>query len=146
MLSWFAVVYFIPSPPATIVIAGGFAGSHYERLGARFKEIIERRFHVNVVVRTTGGAPENLRLMEDPQSGMLVVFMQGGARDAGGCTGYPVARADRLSAVLAVPPVGRGTGRPGGTEGKAHWRSARSRRRRRVEGYAVEPTPALGRA
>ena len=77
-ISWVALAHFIPSPPSKITIAGAFPGSHYESLAARYKEIIERRFHIAVEVRATRGAPDNFRLMNDPNSGVQIAFLQGG--------------------------------------------------------------------
>ena len=77
-ITWAALAHFIPSPPSQIVIAGSFKGGHYERLATRYKEIIERRFRIAVEVRTTGGAPDNLKLLQDPNSGIQIGFLQGG--------------------------------------------------------------------
>ena len=69
--------YFFPSPPSKFAIAGSFPGGHYERLAHEYKEILARS-HVTVEVRTTGGAVDNLKLMQDPNSGIQIGFSQGG--------------------------------------------------------------------
>ena len=76
-LAWLALEIFIPAPPTKIVIAGSFKGGHYEALGLRYKDILARS-HLKVDVRMTNGALENLKLLNDPRSGVQVAFMQGG--------------------------------------------------------------------
>jgi TRAP-type uncharacterized transport system substrate-binding protein len=77
-ISWVALAHFIPSPPSEITILSSFPGSHYEQLAAHYKEIIERRFHLTVEVRVTRGAPDNLRILNDPNSDIQIGFLQGG--------------------------------------------------------------------
>ena len=74
---WLALEIAIPAPPTKITIAGSFKGGHYEALGLRYKDILARS-HLKVDVRATDGALENLRLLNDPHSGIQVAFMQGG--------------------------------------------------------------------
>lgn len=74
---WLTLAYFIPSPPSNITIAGSFKGGHYEALAHRYKELLARS-HVAVDVRSTDGAVENLRLLQDQNSGVQIAFMQGG--------------------------------------------------------------------
>ena len=74
---WLALSYFMPAPPSAITIAGSFKGGHYEALALRYKDILVRA-HVDVNVRTTDGAVENLELLNDPKSGIQIGFMQGG--------------------------------------------------------------------
>jgi TRAP-type uncharacterized transport system substrate-binding protein len=76
-ISWVALAYFFPSPPSKFVIAGSFPGGHYERLAHEYKEILARS-HVTVEVRTTAGAVDNLKLLQDPNSGIQIGFSQGG--------------------------------------------------------------------
>ncbi len=77
----FAVAYFIPAPPSKITIAGSFKGGHYEALANRYKEILARS-HVDVAVRATDGAVENLKLLNDEKSGIQIGFMQGGVSNS----------------------------------------------------------------
>ena len=74
---WLALEIAIPAPPTKITIAGSFKGGHYEALGLRYKDILARS-HLKVDVRATDGALENLRLLNDPHSGIQAAFMQGG--------------------------------------------------------------------
>ena len=79
--SW-ALVYFFPSPPSKITIATATGGSTYELLGNRYKAILARS-HVDVAVRLTNGAAENLRLLQDKNSGVAAGIVAGGVSDAG---------------------------------------------------------------
>jgi TRAP transporter TAXI family solute receptor len=76
-LSWFALDYFVPAPPSKITIATSFTGGHYQDLGRRYKEILERS-RVRVETLATEGAVENLKLLNDPTSKVQIGFMQGG--------------------------------------------------------------------
>src|SRR6516165_7329545 len=79
--SWLALVYFFPAPPSKITIATATGGSTYELLGNRYKAILARS-HVDVVVRLTNGAAENLRLLQDKNSGVAAGIVAGGVSDA----------------------------------------------------------------
>ncbi len=74
---WLALAIFIPAPPSKIAIAGSFKGGHYESLALRYRAILARA-HVTADVRTTDGAMENLRLLNDRNSGIQIAFVQGG--------------------------------------------------------------------
>ena len=74
---WLALEILLPPPPTKIVIAGSFRGGHYESLAIRYKSILERA-HIKVEVRATDGAAANLKLLNDPNSGIQIAFMQGG--------------------------------------------------------------------
>ena len=80
--SWLALVYFFPAPPSKITIATATAGSSYELLGNRYKAILARS-KVEVTVRLTNGAAENLRLLQDKNSGVAAGIVAGGVSDAG---------------------------------------------------------------
>lgn len=66
---WAALGILLPSPPTKIAIAGSFPGGHFELLAHRYKDILARS-HVKVDVRSTEGAVENLKLLNDPRSGI----------------------------------------------------------------------------
>ena len=74
---WMALEHLVPPPPKTITIAAGAQGGAFEVFAHRYREILARS-HVRVVVRTTDGTGENLRLLADPKSGVDVGFVQGG--------------------------------------------------------------------
>jgi TRAP-type uncharacterized transport system substrate-binding protein len=76
-LAWLALAYLIPAPPSKITIATSPTGDHYQALGSRYQGILAGS-DVEVQLRLTGGAKENLWLLNDPNSGVQVGFMQGG--------------------------------------------------------------------
>jgi TRAP transporter TAXI family solute receptor len=76
-LSWFALDYFIPAPPSKFTMVTSFPGGHYVDLGNRYREILARS-HIDLELRSTEGAVENLKLLNDPKSGIQVGIMQGG--------------------------------------------------------------------
>jgi TRAP transporter TAXI family solute receptor len=72
-----ALIYFIPSPPSTVVIATSQRGGGYEFLGQRYRAILERK-GVKVELLHTGGSAANIKLLEDANSGVKIGFTQGG--------------------------------------------------------------------
>ena len=72
-----ALLYFIPSPPSTVTMATSSKGASADYVGQRYREIFARS-HVQLELRETGGAEENLRLLQDPKSGVQIAFMIGG--------------------------------------------------------------------
>ena len=77
ILTWLGVTYLIPAPPSQITIAASPQGEHYHVLGTRYQGILAGT-GIKVDLRETGGAKENLRLLNDPNSGIQIGFMQGG--------------------------------------------------------------------
>ena len=82
VISWLAVDYFVPSPPSKITIATGFKGSSFEYFGQRYRERLAARAGVAVQLRETAGAVENLRLLQDPKSGVHIGFVTGDVPDS----------------------------------------------------------------
>jgi TRAP transporter TAXI family solute receptor len=76
-ISWLALDYFIPAPPLKISIATAFKGGAYEFFGHKYQEILARA-HIELDVRLTDGSAQNLKLLQDPNSGVQVAFVQGG--------------------------------------------------------------------
>ena len=72
-----ALVYFFPTPPSTITFATGPKGTTFDYFGQRYRERLARD-HVNLELRETAGAVENLKLMQDPDSGVDAAFVAGG--------------------------------------------------------------------
>jgi TRAP transporter TAXI family solute receptor len=72
-----AVAYFIPAPPTTVTIATAFKGSTFVYYGEKYREIFARS-HVKLELRETNGAVDNLRLLQDPKSGVDIGFVNGG--------------------------------------------------------------------
>jgi TRAP-type uncharacterized transport system substrate-binding protein len=75
---WLALAYFNPAPPSTITIATGPKGGAYEFFAQQYREKLARA-HVTLNIRITDGTAENIRLLEDPKSGVQVGFAVGGA-------------------------------------------------------------------
>jgi uncharacterized protein len=80
-MSWLALVYFVPAPPSKFTIATGAKNQTYEAIGKRYREILAR-FHVDVELRLTNGAVDNIKLLNDPTSGIKVGIAQGGISDS----------------------------------------------------------------
>jgi TRAP-type uncharacterized transport system substrate-binding protein len=78
---WLALIYFIPSPPSKVVMATAFKGASFEYYGRQYQEIFARS-HVELELRETAGAVENLKLLQDPNSGVQIAFVTGGLSDA----------------------------------------------------------------
>lgn len=75
--TWLGMAYLIPAPPSQITIATSPKGEHYHALGTHYQGIAAGS-ELKVELRETGGAKENLRLLNDPNSGIQIGFMQGG--------------------------------------------------------------------
>jgi len=75
-----AAAYWIldPSPPRHVVLATGSAQGAYAEFGKRYAELLAAD-GIKVELRTTEGSAENLKLLRDPDSGVDIAFVQGGA-------------------------------------------------------------------
>jgi TRAP-type uncharacterized transport system substrate-binding protein len=74
---WASAHYLQPAPPRRIVLASGLQDGLFHEYAQRYIEIL-RRSGVTVEERLTNGAGDNLRLLEDPKSGVDIAFTQGG--------------------------------------------------------------------
>ncbi len=85
VVGWWAVVHFIqPAPPRHIVMTVGPEGGGYEGFARQFKEVLARD-GIEVELRPTNGAHEDLRLLNDPGSDVTAALVQGGvAQDSDG--------------------------------------------------------------
>ena len=63
------LVYFFPAPPSKVTMATAFKGSSFEYYGQQYREIFARS-NVDLELRATTGAVENLKLLQDPRSGV----------------------------------------------------------------------------
>jgi TRAP-type uncharacterized transport system substrate-binding protein len=79
--AWLALDYFVPAPPKRITIAAGAKGGAFEFLAGKYREVLARS-HVRLDIRTTDGTVENLRLLQDENSGVQIAFVQGGVSDS----------------------------------------------------------------
>ncbi|HEX8828397.1 MAG TPA: TAXI family TRAP transporter solute-binding subunit, partial [Xanthobacteraceae bacterium] len=80
ILSWLALEYLVPSPPSRITIATGPKGSSFDYFGRRYRARFAR-VGINLELRQTVGALENLKLLQDPKSGVDIGFTTGGVSD-----------------------------------------------------------------
>ena len=67
-----------PTPPRRVVLATGAEQGAYAEFGKRYAESLRQR-GITVELRGTQGAAENLALLRDPESGVDIAFVQGGA-------------------------------------------------------------------
>jgi TRAP-type uncharacterized transport system substrate-binding protein len=123
-----ALIYFIPAPPSTVIMATAFKGSSFEYYGGQYRKIFAR-FNIELELRETAGAAENVKLLQDPKSGVQIALVLGGVSDGKHAPGllslgtvynnpfwlfYPSnEQFDRLSQFkgkrIATGPVGSGT-------------------------------------
>jgi TRAP-type uncharacterized transport system substrate-binding protein len=80
-LLWAAYVWLKPNPPKHVVLATGPDQGAYAEFGKRYAAELKRN-GIEVELRTTGGATENLRLLKDPKQNVDLAFVQGGASEA----------------------------------------------------------------
>ena len=78
---WLGLAYFNPAPPSTITIATGPKGGAYEFFAQQYRERLARA-HVTLNIRLTEGTAENIRLLEEPRSGVQAGFVVGGASNS----------------------------------------------------------------
>ncbi len=71
------LMYFIPSPPSQFTIATGRSHQIYEGIAKQYQEILARS-NVELNLRLTNGALENIGLLNDPASNVSAGIVQGG--------------------------------------------------------------------
>jgi TRAP-type uncharacterized transport system substrate-binding protein len=72
--------YSIPAPPSTVIMATGIKGNTFNYFGQRYREIFAR-FNIELELPDTAGAAENIKLLEDPKSGVQIALVVGGVSD-----------------------------------------------------------------
>src|SRR5260370_16625130 len=75
--AWTAGRFLQPAAPRHMVLASGLEDGLFHQYAKRYVEILARS-GVTVEERMTAGAGDNLRLLEDPHSGVDIGFTQGG--------------------------------------------------------------------
>jgi TRAP-type uncharacterized transport system substrate-binding protein len=75
--SWIALEYLLPSPPFSITIATGRKGTTFDYFGERYRERFARA-GIELNVRETAGALENIKLLRDRNSDVQIAFSTGG--------------------------------------------------------------------
>lgn len=69
-----------PAPPRTVTIATGAEDGAYSAAAREYRKILAEA-GVNLRIRPTAGSVENLKLLNDPASGIDIAFIQSGAGD-----------------------------------------------------------------
>ena len=94
-----------PTPPTRVVLATGSEQGAYAEFGKRYASRL-KAYGIDVELRYTQGAAENLALLRDPNSGVDIAFVQGGADEQVTARGEE-AEADGLSSLgsLFYEPV-----------------------------------------
>ena len=75
-----ALIYFVPATPSKVIMATAPKGSMAEYYGRQYRETFARS-NVELELRETAGAGENLELLLDPKSGVEIAYMLGGVSD-----------------------------------------------------------------
>jgi uncharacterized protein len=74
---WVASRFVEPGPPQRMIIAAASKGSPYYRLAEQYRQFVAQS-GISLEVRETSGSIENLGLLQDPNSGVALGFLQGG--------------------------------------------------------------------
>lgn len=74
---WVASHFITPAPPRRITMTVGPEGGAYESLAKDMQAALAQS-GITLVLRTTEGAKEDLRLLNDPASGVMLAVVQGG--------------------------------------------------------------------
>jgi hypothetical protein len=74
------LIYFIPAPPSTVTMATAFKGSSFNYFGHRYRDIFARS-RVELKLRETDGAVDNIELLKDANSEVQIAFAFGGISD-----------------------------------------------------------------
>ncbi len=86
-----------PTPPKKVVMATGADQGAYAEFGKRYAKLLAQH-GIQVELRPTAGAAENLKLLRDEESGVDLAFVQGGADvEYASQADYEAANADLLS-------------------------------------------------
>lgn len=82
VLGLIAAAYFVlkPNPPKRVVLATGPEDSAYADYGKRYAEDL-KRYGITVVLKTTRGSYDNLRLLRNAGQDVDLAFVQGGASE-----------------------------------------------------------------
>src|SRR5436190_3800816 len=83
-----ALAYWLldPTPPRHVVLATGQDQGAYAAMGKRYAQILQEN-GIEVRVRKTAGAAENIALLREPGGDVDIAFVQGGAEEAPAAAG-----------------------------------------------------------
>ncbi len=70
-----------PAPPSRVVIATGRSDGAYHHFAQQYRQRLAGE-RITLEIRETSGSVENIRLLEDPTSGVDIAFVQGGTGGA----------------------------------------------------------------
>lgn len=80
-LVWAALWYFIPAPPTQITMTAGVKGGAFDHLAELYRQrLAAHHFTLNLVYYEVGN--DNVRLIDDPKSGVSAAFMFTGQTNA----------------------------------------------------------------
>jgi len=74
---WAAHYFVKPAPPKSLTISSGADGGAYHGFAMQYREILARD-GVDLIVKSSAGAVENLERLRDPDSGVDVALVQSG--------------------------------------------------------------------
>jgi TRAP-type uncharacterized transport system substrate-binding protein len=74
------LIYFFPAPPSKVIMASAFKGSSVEYYARQYREIFARS-NIELELRETAGAVENVKLLQDPNSGVQIALVIGGVSE-----------------------------------------------------------------
>jgi TRAP transporter TAXI family solute receptor len=75
-LSWMSYRFLQPFPPKTLIMLTGMEGGSFAAYGELYRQVLARD-GIHVVLQTTSGAVENLRLLKDTRKVAEAGFIQG---------------------------------------------------------------------
>jgi TRAP transporter TAXI family solute receptor len=75
--AWLVLEYLVPSPPFRVTVATGGKGTTFDYFGERYQAQFARA-GIELNVRETAGALENLKLLQDHNSDVQIAFLTGG--------------------------------------------------------------------
>ncbi len=74
---WAAAQFIKPAPPSRLVLSTGGEAGAYHRFGTLYKDVLAR-YGIELVLKPSAGASENLGRLRDPSSDVDVAFIQDG--------------------------------------------------------------------
>jgi TRAP transporter TAXI family solute receptor len=83
---WFAYQFVQPAPPKRLTMTTGAEGGAYRAFAERYREILSRN-SIDLQLLPSSGSIENLRRLEDENSGVDVGLVQSGSRSEGDTAG-----------------------------------------------------------
>lgn len=119
---WAAYQFVQPAPPRALTISTGAPEGSYHSFAVRYKDVFERN-GIELVLKPSAGAVENLQRLLDPASGVDVAFVQGGTargKDTKGLVSLGIIYPEplwifyRSAAARSTPGLDKGLGKGSG--------------------------------